>query len=298
VARKKQRGLGKHCSIAGGLPRALDSAAEHGCTALQFFSRNPRGWAARPLLEEQADEFRARRDELALDDVTIHTNYLVNLAATGGQWRDMSVAAFRDELVRAAMLGADFLVVHPGSSRGASVDEGVTACVEGVKKAADGLDLGSVTILIENTAGQGDCIGRSYEQVAEIIARCSDWVSIGMCLDTAHTFAAGYELISEAGFKRTMKSIRDTVGFANVRVVHFNDSKAAFGSNVDRHWHIGEGQIGPVGLGRVARYRPLAHAPLILETPIDKDHSEAWNFARLVELAEGREFGSTVPLPT
>ncbi len=286
--RKKKRALGKHCSISGGLSCALDRAVELECTALQFFSRNPRGWATRPLTDEEAELFRETRERHGLTAVTIHTNYLVNLAAIDGVVRERSVAAFRDELSRAAMLGADYLVVHPGSSRGGTVAQGIRACIEAIREAADGLDLDGVTVLIENTAGQGDCIGRAFEQVAEIVEGCERHVSMGVCLDTAHTFAAGYELISEAGFRRTMKTIRGTVGLDRVRVIHFNDSKAAFGSNVDRHWHIGEGHIGMEGLGRVARYGPLSHAALILETPVDADHSEAWNFARLKELVYGR----------
>lgn len=283
--RKERRALGKHCSIAGGLSCALDRAAEMDCTALQFFSRNPRGWATKPLADEEADLFRATRERHGLRAVTIHTNYLVNLAAVDPVVRERSVAAFRDELARAALLGADYLVVHPGSSRGGTVREGIDAAVDAIRVAARGLDLGGVMVLIENTAGQGDCIGRSFEQVAEIVDRAGADVPMGVCLDTAHTFAAGYELISEAGFKRTMRELSKTVGLERVRVIHFNDSRAAFGSNVDRHWHIGEGHIGLEGLGRVARHKPLAHAALILETPIDADHSEEWNFARLRELA-------------
>jgi len=287
VAHKRARGLGKHCSIAGGLACALDRAAELGCTALQFFSRNPRGWAARPLTDEEAELFRETRERHGLGAVTIHTNYLVNLAAVDPFVRERSIAAFHDELERAARLGADYLVVHPGSARGGTVAQGIAACATAIRRAADRLDLDGVTVLIENTAGQGDCIGRAFEQVAEILAGCEGDVPVGVCLDTAHTFAAGYELVSEAGFRRTMRTVRETVGLERVRVIHFNDSKAAFGSNVDRHWHIGEGAIGLEGLGRVARYRLLAHAALILETPVDADHSEAWNFARLEELAHG-----------
>lgn len=255
-----------------------------GCTTLQIFSRNPRGWAARPLTDDEAEQFRETRERLGLDPVVIHTNYLVNLAAVDPIVRERSISAFHDELERAARLGADYLVVHPGSSRGGTVGQGVRNSIEAIKWAADGLDLDGVSVLIENTAGQGDCIGRSYEQIAEIVEGAERSVGMGMCLDTAHTFAAGYELLSGAGFRRTMKAIRETVGLDRVRVVHFNDSKAAFGSNVDRHWHIGEGQIGFEALGRVAQYRPLAHAALILETPVDKDHSEEWNFSRLREL--------------
>lgn len=285
---KRSRGLGKHTSIAGGLSCALDRAAEMGCTALQFFSRNPRGWAARPLADEEAETFRETRSRYDLASVTIHTNYLVNLAAVDPVVRERSIAAFHDELERAARLGAEYLVVHPGSSRGGTVGEGIRNAIEAIREAADGLDLDGVTVLIENTAGQGDCIGRSYEQVAEIVEGAERDVRMGMCLDTAHSFAAGYELLSEAGFKRTIKKIRETVGVERVRVIHFNDSKVPFGSNVDRHWHIGEGHIGMKGLGRVARSKALAHAALILETPVDAGHGEAWNFARMKELVDGR----------
>jgi deoxyribonuclease-4 len=281
----RTRGLGKHCSIAGGLPLALERAAELGCTAVQFFSRNPRGWATRPLDDEEVVRFWETRERLNLRSVTIHTNYLVNLAAPDPFIRERSIVAFRDELVRAARLGADYLVVHPGSSRGAGVAEGVSLCIDGVRRAAHGLDLGGVTVLIENTAGQGDCIGRAFEQVAEIVDRCERDVPTAVCLDTAHTFAAGYELTSEAGFRRTMRTLDRSVGLARVRVIHFNDSRAAFASNVDRHWHLGEGHIGIEALARVARYRPLRHAALILETPVDAEHDDAWNFARLCELA-------------
>jgi deoxyribonuclease-4 len=288
MKRTVRRGLGKHTSIAGGLSLALDRAAEMGCTARQVFSRNPRGWAARPLTDEQTEHFRETRARYDFASVTIHTNYLVNLAASDPVVRERSIAAFHDELERAARLGAEYLVVHPGSCRGGTAGEGIRNAIDAIREAARALDLEGVTVLVENTAGQGDCIGRSYEQVAEIVDGCEPAVRMGMCLDTAHSFAAGYELRTEAGFRRTLATLDATVGLDRVRVIHFNDSKVPFGSNVDRHWHIGEGQIGAAGLGRVARSRGLAHAALIIETPVDADHDDEWNFARLQELTRGR----------
>lgn len=275
------RRIGKHISIAGGLVRALERAHELGCTSLQFFSRNPRGWATSPLTDEDAWAFREARVAFDLDPVVIHTNYLVNLAAPDPFIRHRSIEAFRDELDRAERLGADYLVVHPGSARGAGVDAGIAACVDGIRVAARGLQLDHAAVLIENTAGQGDCIGRAFEQVGEIIARCEREVPIGMCLDTAHTFAAGYPLHTESGFRRTMREIDQHVGCERVRAIHFNDSKVPFGSNVDRHWHIGLGQIGSAALGRVARSRRLSHAPILLETPQDDVHTETWNLNQL-----------------
>jgi deoxyribonuclease-4 len=284
VKRRTPR-LGAHTSIAGGLARALERADALGCETLQFFSRNPRGWAARPLTDSEACEFRETRARLGLDPVVIHTNYLVNLAALDEIVRARSISAFRDEIERASRLGADYLVVHPGSSRGGCAADGVRAAIEAIKEAAAGVDEVATTILIENTAGQGDCIGRSYEQVAEILAGCERDVPVGMCLDTAHTFAAGYELRSEAGARRTFRAIDETVGLERVKVVHFNDSRVPFGSNVDRHWHLGEGEIGAAGLARVARAKRLSHAAFIIETPIDKLHDDVWNLERLRELA-------------
>ncbi|MGB5034997.1 MAG: deoxyribonuclease IV [Blastocatellia bacterium] len=275
------RRIGKHISIAGGLVRALERTRDLGCSSLQFFSRNPRGWATSPLSEEDAEAFRETRAALDIDPVVIHTNYLVNLAAPDPFIRQRSIEAFHDELDRAERLGADYLVVHPGSSRGASVEDGIAACVDGIRVAARGLRLDQAAVLIENTAGQGDCIGRAFEQVGEIISRCERDVPIGMCLDTAHTFAAGYPLQTESGFRRTMGTIDECVGHEKVRVIHFNDSKVPFGSNVDRHWHIGLGEIGTEALRRVARFRKLAHAPIILETPEDGERTETWNLNQL-----------------
>ena len=277
--------LGAHCSIAGGLPLALERAAALGCETLQFFSRNPRGWASRPLTDEEAAVFRETRERLGIGPVAIHTNYLVNLAALDPIVRERSISAFHDELDRASRIGADYLVVHPGSAKGAGVGAGLRACIEAIREAADGVDLGSTSVLIENTAGQGDCIGRTFEQVAEIVEGCERDVPMGVCLDTAHTFAAGYELRSRAGWRATLRAIRESFGTDAVRVVHFNDSRVPFGSNVDRHWHLGEGQIGPEGLSLVARSPKLAHAAFIIETPIDAIHDDVWNFERLRQLA-------------
>ena len=279
--------IGFHAPIKGGVHNALIVAKDTGCDTVQLFSRNPRGWMAKPLTLDDVLLFRKTRKQTKLSPVLIHCNYLVNLAASDDLMLQKSRESFREEVERALLLGVDYLVVHPGSARGSCEADGIALCATSLKIACKGLKLDSLRILLENTAGQGDCIGRAFEQVAEIVAGCEADVPMGVCLDTAHTFAAGYELISEAGFRRTMRALRETVGLERVRVIHFNDSKAAFGSNVDRHWHIGEGAIGLEGLGRVARYRPLTHAALILETPIDADHTEAWNFARLEELADG-----------
>jgi deoxyribonuclease IV len=276
-----RRRYGKHTSIVGGLARSLERAAELGCSSLQIFSRNPRGWASPPLGEEEADAFREARARLGLGPVVVHDNYLINLASADAPIRERSIEAFRDELERAIRIGADFLVTHPGSAKDGSRAKGVRSCIKAVLKAAKGLNLDGLTVLIENTAGQGGCIGRSFEEVAGIIAGCEATVPIGACLDTAHTFAAGYDLLTQEAFAETMDSLGRTVGFERVRVVHFNDSKVGLGANVDRHWHLGEGAIGFDALARVARFEPLAHAAIILETPEDDLHDAVWNLDQL-----------------
>jgi deoxyribonuclease IV len=279
--RAAPRRYGKHTSIAGGLSRALERAADLGCTALQIFSRNPGGWAVQTLADEEAEAFREARARLRLGPVVVHDNYLINLASRERGIRSLSIDSFRDEIERAARLGADYLVTHPGSAKTGSPADGVAACIEAIEEAADGLDLGELTILIENTAGQGGCIGRSFEEVAAIVEGCARTIPIGACLDTAHTFAAGYDLATPAAFAATMRALDSSIGFERVRVIHFNDSKVGLGANVDRHWHLGEGAIGFEALARVARFRPLRHAALILETPEDDIHDATWNLDQL-----------------
>lgn len=282
-----QRRHGKHVSIAGGLHRALERGAEIGCTAIQIFSRNPRGWAARPLEDDEVAAFRGARERFGIGPVVVHDNYLINLATLDPEIRARSVEAFRDEIVRAVRLGADYLVTHPGSAKGGCAPDGVAACVVAVREAAEGLDFGGLRILIENTAGQGACIGRSFEEVGEIVHCLDGVVPIGACLDTAHTFAAGYDIGTKAGFRKTMRALGRSVGFERVLAIHFNDSKTGLGSNADRHEHLGEGRIGYDGLARVARAPELAHAAIILETPEDETHTDVWNLERLRSMLAG-----------
>ncbi|MGH9883001.1 MAG: deoxyribonuclease IV, partial [Pyrinomonadaceae bacterium] len=160
------------------------------------------------------------------------------------------------------------LVVHPGSARGACEADGIATCAESLKLAAEGLDLGSIRVLLENTAGQGECIGHRFEHLRELMDACPK-LSLGVCFDTAHAFTAGYDIREEDGLEATIQALNRTVGIKNVRAIHFNDSRAQYYSRVDRHWHIGQGHIGRDALRRVARHPKLAHAAFILETPID-----------------------------
>ncbi len=274
------RRIGFHAPIAGGLHNALLKSQAHGCDTVQIFSRNPRGWAARPLTDEEIAEFKRVRRRAKIKPVVIHANYLINLAAADETIRAKSIASFREEVERGIRLAANYLVVHPGSAKGACEADGIRTCAASLRAACDGLDLGGFRILLENTAGQGACIGHRFEHLREIIAACPA-LDLGVCFDTAHAFTAGYDIRDEDGFAATFQSLEKNVGLKNVRAVHFNDSKADYNSRVDRHWHIGQGHIGADALRRVARHPKLAHAAFLLETPQDETGDDARNLAAL-----------------
>ena len=272
--------VGVHTGIAGGLHNALLKAKEIGADAVQIFSRNPRGWKARPLEEEEVEHFKRVRRATGVTPVVIHANYLINLAAADDSVREKSVASFREEVERGIALGADYLVVHPGSARGACEPDAIRTCAESLKAACAGLELGAFRVLLENTAGQGECIGHRFEHLREISGQCPE-LDLGVCLDTAHAFTAGYDIRDEDGLSAALDSLDANVGLANVLAVHFNDSKAAYNSRVDRHWHIGQGHIGSEALRRVATHPRLAHAAFLLETPSDETCDDACNLAAL-----------------
>lgn len=272
--------IGFHAPIKGGLHDALVVARDTGCDSVQIFSRNPRGWMAKPLTPEAIDLFRKLRRETRLSPVLIHANYLINLAAADESLLEKSRASFREEVERAIALGVDYLVVHPGSARGASAVDGINACARSLKLTCKGLKLGRLRILLENTAGQGECIGHRFEHLGAIMQSCSK-VPLGVCFDTAHAFTAGYDIREADGLEATLAALQRSVGTKNVRAIHFNDSRAAYNSRVDRHWHIGEGHIGAEALRRVARHPRLAHAAFILETPYDDPRADLKNLLAL-----------------
>jgi deoxyribonuclease IV len=281
--------LGVHTGIAGGLYRSVLEAKSKGCQTWQIFSRNPRGWEARPLTQVDIKLFRGAHEESRLGPCLIHANYLINLAAPASELRTKSIAAFRDEILRGLAIGADYLVVHPGSGRGDPVAQALENCGAGLHQAAEGLEdqmwEAGFDILIENTAGQGGQIGRTFEQVRDIISLCPD-LPLGMCLDTAHSFAAGYDLRDEQATSKALTLLGKTVGYDRVKAIHFNDSKAPFESRVDRHWHIGKGEIGSEGLARVINHPKLRSLPFILETPVDDQIDDLKNLAAARALAQ------------
>lgn len=277
--------VGVHTSIAGAIENAALHAKKIGCDTFQMFSANPRGWRTLDPTPEACERFRAARSHYGLAPVAIHDNYLINLASAIPIIREKSITAFRRELERAVALGADYLVAHPGSSKGGTVREAIRTCAESLRQAANGLSLDGLTILIENTAGQGSAIGRTFEEVAEIIAGAAGDLPVGACIDTAHSFAAGYPIHTQHGLAQTLKQLESTIGLGKVRVIHANDSKTAFGSHVDRHEHIGKGQIGADAFRRIVRHPKLRAIPFICETPIDRPGDDKRNLRVMRRLA-------------
>ena len=286
--------LGIHTSIAGNYLNALESAKKLGANALQIFSASPRMWqgGVTRIPEAEAAAFRAKRVEYGLGPLVIHANYLINLASAQQMLRVRSIQAFHDELVRGVALGADFLVVHPGACGECTMQSAISNVIESVKQASRRNPLGNLKILIENTAGMGTAVGSRLEEVAEILAGLQDF-PVAACLDTAHLFAAGYDIKSEAGLASTIAQIENTIGLDNVPVFHINDSKIPLGGRVDRHEHLGHGKIGADAFERILKHPRLSSSgpeglqgrAFILETPIDDPGDDRRNVAALWDLA-------------
>lgn len=289
MAIKKQlstKRIGVHLGTAGGASNAIVKAREIGATTLQIFSSSPRMWRAPKLDPKQCERMRELRKQHDVGPLVIHTSYLVNLCSQTEEFRRKSVEAFRGEMERALALGAEYLVLHPGSWKGLTRDEGLRLAAESIEKAIDGLPWQGCgfTILIENTAGSECSLGGSFEQVAELVELLRNHAPVAVCLDTCHTHVAGYDIVSDAGYEQTMKQIKATVGFDSVRVWHCNDAKAARGSKLDRHEHIGQGTIGIEPFRRLLNDKRFAHAAFIAETPVDEDGDEEKNVRVLKSL--------------
>jgi len=286
---KTVKRIGVHLGTAGGASNAVERAREIGANTFQFFSSSPRMWRAPKVDPKQAVRMKELRAKLDVGPLVIHTSYLVNVCSQTEEVREKSVAAFRGEIERALTFGAEYLVLHPGSWNGLTRDEGLRLAADSIKRAIDGLawEGTGFHILIENTAGAQYSLGGSFEQVAELVALLRACAPVGVCLDTCHTHVAGYDMASEAGYAETMKLVAKTVGFEAVRVWHCNDAKAAMGSKLDRHEHIGQGTMGVEPFRRLLNDVRFAHAAFIAETPVDEPGDEERNVRVLKSLVEG-----------
>jgi len=289
--RLTSRRIGIHTSIAGGVENAAERAYWLGCNTFQIFSTSPRQWQPYELSRPQCDQMSRLREKYGLEPLAIHVNYLINLASTTPHFLEKSVAAFRGEVERALALCAEYLVLHPGSFRGASREEGLARVANAITIATQGLDLskGKLTVLIENTAGAEFSLGGTFEQVAELIDRLSGIVPVAACIDTCHVHVAGYDILSDEGMRLTLAHLDATVDLKNVRVWHCNDAKAERGSKLDRHEHIGKGKLGSEVFRRLLNDRRLAQAAFIAETPIDQPGDDRRNVEALKALVSRKK---------
>ena len=266
--------LGAHMSIRGGVSLAIERARSIRCTAMQMFVKNNMQWFARPLTREEIRAFLNHVQRGELLSVFGHANYLINLAATNPQFHANSIRALAEELVRADQLELPFLVLHPGAHLGAGEEAGLEKIVDSVDVVFRGIPKVRTKIALDITAGQGSCIGHRFEHLAHIIANAREPGRLRVCLDTAHLFAAGYEVGSEPGVRKVFREFDRVIGRSRLVAIHVNDSKTGRGSRVDRHEHIGKGRIGLGAFRFIMRSPRFRKIPKVLETPKGKDLAE------------------------
>ena len=269
--------LGVHVSVAGGWLAALDRAKRLNCNTMQIFSRSPRGGSAAPVDPKQAEEFDRERRALDIAPLAVHSPYIINLAAPDRTVYGWSRKLYQEEYRRCTQLKADYLVTHVGSHKGHGEVAGIARVSEALNRT---LEAASQTmILLENTAGSGQGLGYSFEQLAAIRDGVDEKQRVGICLDTAHLFAAGFPIQHAEGLDETLTKYDRIIGLERLRLMHLNDSKAAFDSRVDRHWHIGDGQIGLDGMRGIVTHPKLQAVPFILETPKKQPTDDPRNLA-------------------
>ena len=266
--------LGAHMSIAGGLHLAFDRLREVGGRALQVFTKNERQWASPALSEESVRRFRESWRANGHIPVAVHDTYLINLAASDTVKLEKSVHVFAEELQRTERLEIEYLIMHPGSHVGQGVEAGLERFVSNLDQALVLSGTSRVTVLIETTAGQGSSLGSTFEELATILSASHFGGCLGVCFDTCHAFAAGYDLRTEASYRETFSRFDEIIGLDRLKFFHLNDSKRSLGSHVDRHEHIGKGAIGLAGFRLLLNDPRFRHHPMVLETPKGKDLKE------------------------
>ena len=272
-------------SIGGGIWRALERGKALGCDTIQIFTKNARSWRAKPLKGEEIEEFLKVKETTGIDPVVAHDTYLINLASPKEEVYSKSIEALWEELERASALRVPYLVMHPGAHLGSGEEEGLYRIARAINLIHQrGPDLG-VMILLETTAGQESSLGWSFEQLARVIEMLEEDHRVGICFDTCHAFAAGYDLSSEEGYRRTFEELDEVLGLERLKVIHLNDSKAPCGSRIDRHEHIGRGEIGLEAFERLLNDERFATLPFIIETPKGQTpEGEDWDRVNLSTL--------------
>jgi deoxyribonuclease-4 len=282
--------LGAHMSVAGGLPLAVDRAVVHGCEALQIFAKNANQWRGRVIPADEIRRFRDRIKATGIQPVVSHASYLINLATTNRALRRQSMMAMADELDRAEALGLLGVVLHPGCYTDCDREHGLALVADALRDLLRQRRRGKTMVILEHTAGQGTSLGASFGELATIIAHMKGHRRVGVCLDTCHLLASGYDIASRDGYDRTFDEFGRMVGFERLRAFHLNDSKRPLGSRVDRHTHIGEGCVGLDAFRWIVNDSRFAGLPMLLETPkeehrrstaIEMDRFDVKNLATL-----------------
>lgn len=261
--------LGAHISIAGGFEKAIERAESIGCTALQIFTKNNRQWLAKPITKQEEVAFQTVLKNSSILSIVAHSSYLINIGSPLQNIEEKSYISLVEELQRCKQLGIQFLVIHPGAHLNKDIDQCLTRVAYNLDKALT--QINDVTILLENTAGQGTNIGYSLEQLAEIRKRASNKEHIQFCFDTCHAFAAGYDMRSTTGYIAFWKEYDRIIGIKHLKAIHINDSQKGLASRVDRHEHIGKGKLGLEFFSLIMNDQQLFDIPKILETPKEND---------------------------
>jgi deoxyribonuclease IV len=277
--------FGFHISIAGGLSKVAERAEVRGCESIQLFSRNPRGWRYEALDKKEVEAFRSAVQSSGFYPVFLHLPYLPNIASPCSKFYPRSVESIAVDLKRAEQIGARYLIIHIGHRLDSTEDEAIRAVSRGINEALEAMR-NSVILLLENTAGQGSEIGSTFEQIRRIVEGVEENERVGVCLDTAHCFEAGYDLSNKEGIEQTLDHFESTLGLSRLHLLHLNDSKTPLGSHKDRHWHIGEGHIGLAGFRYLVNHPLLGHLPGIMETPRQDTLEDLKNMKVIRSLAE------------
>lgn len=282
--------LGVHVSIAGGISNSVSNATSIGCTAFQIFSRNPRQWKSKVLGDDEVQRFKEdlRQSSINPDSTIVHMPYLPNLSAPHSEMYEKSVTTLTDEITRCNSLGIPYLVIHLGSHLGKGEKNGISQLVNACQSAFQvykdkGLSKNSVKLLLENSAGQKNSIGSKIEEI-QLILELLGTSEYGICLDTCHLFAAGYDLSDDEGINKMLDLVEKCVGIQHLKLIHLNDSKGELGSNLDRHYHIGMGKIGENGFKALINDKRLENMPFIMETPIDSIRGDKENLDHVKQL--------------
>ncbi|MDD4939022.1 MAG: deoxyribonuclease IV [Candidatus Omnitrophica bacterium] len=278
--------LGVHVSIAGNIREAPERAHKLGCNTMQIFSRNPQQWRDDFLLSGDIAEFRDKRDRFGIKSLFVHIPYLINLASPNPKLYGVSIKAYIEDIREAGLLKADYIVTHMGSHKDTSEKEGIRRFVRALNMIAEKTRNIPVGILLENTAGSGSWIGYKFSHHKEIIAGIKHKENVGLCLDTAHAYLAGYDISTEEGLEGILNEIDDSVGLELLKLIHLNDAKGKLGSLHDRHEHIGKGGIGLEGMKRIVNHPKLRNLPFILETPKESAADDIMNLSVVRDLRD------------